>query len=306
MPSTYLVSTGTPLSLGSVTFYDVEHPDELPLEFKQNTVVQELIGGGRVVQTLGVQPKEIRWNGFLFEDNTVEVRVQDLTSMCAAGSTITLRFAQYTFDVIITDFKPSFYATNYAKYEIVCEVVQETCGLFQQNVQVSVDAQTNALFTSANNNAFALSMVDPTFNTSTLDLQTIQTNIQSVQSIASASQSSLQPILSMVNSASQVMSNYLTPLMALAPGQLSFSTFQQIANATKVLNALNLISGNLQNGQSALTIQAIGGDLIQLSSMYYGDPSLYTYIKEANNLTSYKLPPGVMTTLQIPPVPSSS
>lgn len=305
MPSTYLVSTGTPLSLGSVTFYDVEHPDELPLDFKQLTVVHELIGGGRVIQSLGIQPQEFRWSGYLFED-AVETRVKELAGLCAAGYSIPFTFAQYKFDVIITEFKPTFYSVNYAKYEIAVQIVADNSGLFTQAAIPSVDKQTNQLLTNANVHAWDLAKVDPVFVPDSINTADIQIKIQGVQSIASASQSQLAPILTEVQNAATLMNNYLTPLLALSGSQATYSVFQKISKAQKILNALNLVASNLQNGQSVVTVQAIGADLMQLASLYYGDPSLYTVIKEANNLTSFRLPSGSMTTLKIPPVPSSS
>src|ERR1700730_11320653 len=78
---------GTPLKIGGVTFYDEEPPQSLPIGLSQMQAVRQMIGGGRVIQTLGPQAKPISWKGRLFVvgNTTPRARAQQINRMHASG-----------------------------------------------------------------------------------------------------------------------------------------------------------------------------------------------------------------------------
>ena len=296
MPNLLTLTSGTPLSIGSVTFANIEHPEELPISFKQTTVKHELIGGGKVIQTFGTQPQDISWTGNLF-DSSVADRVRELSRLLADGRSVSLSYNEYRFDVIVTDFKATFYHEYWAKYEMTTEVIRDKCGLTSTSSATTLDSQTNALLSQAliNQQNVPVPPIDPSL------LANIQIQTSSIASLAAASQSDLQPILSNVNTALSGYQSFIAQLELVAPSVMTSSTFQQIGSVAKIINALTIVAKNLQNGQAPLTVPLMGGNLMQLAAQYYGDASQYTLLKEANNLTSFRLPTGVITNLVIPP-----
>jgi cytochrome c551/c552 len=69
------------------------------------------------------------------------------------------------------------------------------------------------------------------------------------------------------------------------------------------LNALILVSRNVQQGQAPRTVQVIGGSLATVAAKYYGDVSLTMQLAQANGLSTAQLPSGVFKTIILPPFP---
>jgi hypothetical protein len=210
-------STGTPISLGTVIFHNIEHPDELPFKFKQVTACHELIGGGRIIQTFGTQPEELTWTGNLF-DSSAEQRVFDLMAMLAAGELVEFAMGAYTFSVIITNFTAAMQHTYWYKYTISVQIVIDESGLYVKQPPINLDQQTTTALSQITTTADALSVIDPTFDPS--QALSLTTPLSDVSSISTASAADLAPTVAAVQSGQAYMTTYLVlgPIKPIGDG----------------------------------------------------------------------------------------
>jgi hypothetical protein len=93
--------------LGGFTFQDFEIPATICWGGEQRNVVQELIGGGRVVSALGFQPRDIGWAGRFRGPNALD-RAQQLEQMTRQGAAIPLSWGGLYYTVLIADFHADF------------------------------------------------------------------------------------------------------------------------------------------------------------------------------------------------------
>jgi hypothetical protein len=294
----------TPLSLGSVTFNSIEHPDELPLVLKQVTAVHEMIGGGRIVQTFGVQPQELKWEGNFF-DSSAQSRVQTLAQMLAAGTPVTLSQGNYNFTVIITDFNPTEYHQFWFKYSICCQIIEDNSGIYAKTAPLNIDQQTSTSLSQVVTNTNTLSNLDSTFDASSIQASTVQNNLSALSSISTATSAELAPSVAAIASSQAYLTSYIAPLAALSAGSMTSTQMTALATAVKIQNGLSVVNSNLSTGQAPLTISVMNASAYALASQYYGDVSQYGVIKAANGLNSPFTGP-TLTTLIIPTVASNN
>lgn len=148
-----------PLTLGGVQFNSIECPDELPIgATEQKLVVIELVGGGRIVQPLGIQPKPVSWKGRFWSSlDYIEGRIQQLRSYQVAGSQQSLTYLTESWTCVVKEFTPTWRG-GYCDYSITVEIV-------------SGGALTNTSFPTVN------SQVDGNNSAITSQLQTLAQQI---------------------------------------------------------------------------------------------------------------------------------
>jgi hypothetical protein len=280
-----------PFTVGGISLGD-QNPFEGPngnqeglsdLGSKQKAVVREYAGGIVTAQLYGSFPKTISWCGKLFGGDAID-RSFELQKLCDNGQQITLEWSQFSFDGFVEDYQVTARAPNQIDYKMV----------FRPVVNNSTVTGGNAL---ANNDPFA-STVANAQNTMTqqaaspasgaglpssvqqgvtsLD-QTINQALQqtggSVSNISSTTAQNLQGQISSLQNQLAPIINGSDPLAASAAADL---------NGT--LSALNVAFGSASN-PSITTIQTVNPNLYQLAAQYYGDPTLYWVIQDANDLS---------------------
>lgn len=112
------------LTLGGVAFQDMEVPERISFGGRQSVVVQQLIGGGRVVQALGIDDGEITFSG-IFSGNDAVGRSQSLDAARALGAPLPLVWDGFYYTVIIQEFAADYYKTNLIPFSIVCVVISD-------------------------------------------------------------------------------------------------------------------------------------------------------------------------------------
>jgi hypothetical protein len=112
------------LTLGGVPFQDMEVPEKITFGGKQRVAVQNLIGGGRVVEVLGLDDGEISFSGIFFGADAAS-RVQMLDAARALGTALPLVWDSFFYTVIISDFKAEYRKSNLIPFSIVCIVVSD-------------------------------------------------------------------------------------------------------------------------------------------------------------------------------------
>ncbi|OZB40983.1 MAG: hypothetical protein B7X48_02755 [Acidiphilium sp. 34-60-192] len=94
------MTTQQSVVLGSVTLRGFEVPEQIVFGGGQRLAVHELIGGGRVIDTLGAAAEEIEFSG-VFSGPDAALRVQSLDVARAAGLALPLSWGDFSYSVII-------------------------------------------------------------------------------------------------------------------------------------------------------------------------------------------------------------
>lgn len=294
-----------PLTIGWVTFTHLEHPEELAFPITQMIAMQQLIGGGRSVQSLGPQPDPWKWSGNLF-DNTALSRANDLSIMAKDGKTRNLVWGPYSFNVIVSKFIPTHLQQFWIKYDIEVTYVSDAPGATNSIPSPSVDQLTLTLYQQANDRAKALSNIDTSANGPTTWLPTlvsIGNSLTALGPIANAAFPAIQPISAAINTLAATVSAYVLPLQSLTPNP---TIAQQIMLGFGVLNNLRIVNNNLSSGTGTTSVFSPGLSAYHLAAQYYGDASQYGLIMQVNKLASPFIPAGGQQKIIIPPATSTN
>lgn len=138
----------TPLTLGQVTFATYEIPQRINFGGQQALSVKQLVGGQRVVDAMGRVDDDISWSG-LFFGTTALFRARFLDNMRVQGLPLTLTWSQFSYSVVIKDFKPNYERSYQIPYSIVCQVVQDLTKPIPILVPASYNDAVQALLTEA-------------------------------------------------------------------------------------------------------------------------------------------------------------
>ena len=297
------VAGGSPytLTLGSVRFADLEHPTKLPIPLAQQIAVHQQAGGTRTVQTFGAQPGDITWSGLLFYRQATE-RAGELRKMCALGKPVPLRWGAWSWRVIVAKADLVIHHQFEIAYTVTCTVISDKTSHATNAVIQSIDAKNQALYDQILARFNALNQLDPTTTSWNTSISAVGSQLGVASPLSSATPAQISQALQQVTSTIGLVSPYVSALQSSTGTNVS----QQLFTAQGILSGLQVISSNLASGNPAATIVVASGSLFTLAAQHYGDPSLWTTIAAANNLTSPFLPTGTSTTLAIPPKPTVS
>lgn len=112
------------LTLGGVSFQDMEVPEAISFGGAQRLSTQRLLGGGRVVNALGFDDGEISFSGIFSGPDAVE-RAQLLDAARVAGSALPLAWDRLFYVVVISEFSASYQKTNLIPFSLKCTVVED-------------------------------------------------------------------------------------------------------------------------------------------------------------------------------------
>lgn len=312
--------TAVRLRLGSFTFLDFEVPERIAFGARQQTVIHRLVGGKRTIDLLGEDWDAIQWSG-IFTGSSTSARVQALERMRAAGKQVVLTLDDISFTVVLAEFIPVYEFAYKRPYSIKLEVVK------RNDAPVYADALTASLDALINSDiGKALDLANIINVQAVTDAVTaVQSAVAAVSDIATATVDAVQTIVRPIIAAQvliqqtigklEASATAITTLGGLIPGnpvsKAVNNVLTQVDLATRtpalyqlqdVLGRLNknVTSGTTANGVQTVTLS--GGNLYQVASDYYGDPSQWTVIAAANGLTDPQLT-GIHT-LTIPVIKS--
>jgi hypothetical protein len=112
------------VTLGDVSFQDFEVPEKISFGGTQRLAVQELIGGGRVVDALGYDDGEISFSGIFSGDDAAQ-RAQTLDTERAAGAVLALFWDQYFYNVVIAEFAADYEKPWWIPFALRCIVASD-------------------------------------------------------------------------------------------------------------------------------------------------------------------------------------
>lgn len=112
------------LTLGQVTFATYEIPQTINFGGVQALSVKQLVGGQRIVDAMGRVDDDITFSGIFF-GSTATFRARFLDNMRVQGLPLPLTWSQFSYSVVIKDFKANFERFYQIPYSITCTVIQD-------------------------------------------------------------------------------------------------------------------------------------------------------------------------------------
>lgn len=116
--------TNAALTLGGVPFKNMEVPEKINFGGKQRLAIQNLIGGGRVISTLGLDDGTISFSG-IFSGADAVSRAQQLDVARALGAQLPLVWNGFYYVVVIEQFTAEYRKPGLIPFSIACVVVTD-------------------------------------------------------------------------------------------------------------------------------------------------------------------------------------
>lgn len=114
------------VTLGSVVLTGWEVPEKMPFGGAQKLIVHKFPGGGRVVDALGRDDRDVSWSGYLRSDLTGDAmaRAQQLDAIRLAGKAVSLVWGGTQQQVVVSQFLCDYTMSGHLlPYSITCVVV---------------------------------------------------------------------------------------------------------------------------------------------------------------------------------------
>lgn len=143
------MTTQQSVVLGSVTLRGFEVPEQIVFGGGQRLAVHELIGGGRVIDTLGAAAEEIEFSG-VFSGPDAALRVQSLDAARAAGLALPLSWGDFSYSVIIAELSVHYQKPWWVPYALRLIVVEDPISVVASSVvQAGLDIASATGFAGA-------------------------------------------------------------------------------------------------------------------------------------------------------------
>ncbi|MDE1139978.1 MAG: hypothetical protein PW999_10045 [Paraburkholderia tropica] len=304
------------LILGDFAFQDFEIPEVLPFGGDQRLAIKKLVGGTRVIDALGPDPRPIEWSGIFFPTAAQSAldRALTLQQMRDAAQPVALSWDELYLLVYIRTFEPEV-RSGRIPYRITCEVLQDLTAPVYADALDDADDLINGDLDSAN--TLTSGIGDSTL---TSLMSSVSSAVSSVSTFVGASLSTVASVLQPINSAMQRVSALIAstdttlasvgvpagilPSVSIASNVTIFTAQLTACNTQTSLLQLSGLLGRMttnlgQINSSGRTITVGGGNLFDIAAKEYGDASAWTQIAQANNLSDPTL--AGVSTLIIPP-----
>jgi hypothetical protein len=112
------------VTLGGVPFRDFEVPEKITFGGAQRVAVNRLIGGGRVVNTLGGDDGEIHFCG-VFSGDDAASRAQLLDAARTLGTAIPLAWGTFFYMVVLAEFEAEYTKPWWIPFALRCVVATD-------------------------------------------------------------------------------------------------------------------------------------------------------------------------------------
>jgi hypothetical protein len=320
------------LVLGDFVFQDMEIPESIPFGGSQQLAVKKLIGGGRVIDAMGTDPKPIEWSGTFFptaDGQSALDRAQQIQGMKDDGRPLQLSWDQILLYVYIKDFEPD-YRFGRIPYKISFEILVDATQPFSAATGTPLDTGADDgqqdVDDLIGNDVYAASNLAAELTSGISSLMgDVVSAINAVTSFVGAVESVVAPIMQTVcglmnavsilsgtvdgtlNSASSPggVASSTSPMANLAAYEAQLAANSQQTSLVQLQALLGRILKNLQQVNSSVkTVTVSGGNLFDVAAKQYGDPTAWTVIAQANGLADPQLT-GIVT-LIIPPYSGAS
>ena len=305
----------TTLALGQFVFKDFQIPESIGFGGEQKLSVKRLVGGAKVVDSLGYDPSAPAWSGVFFGNNAMN-DATTLKAMMQGGKSYPLDWDALSYTVVIQSLKLDFRKPFYIPYSIVCEVVTDK----SQQVDYRELGVNGAIMEDAGT---ASDLVDQISSPPlTLSMASLTTAIGKVSDFAKATQSTVNSVLAplatvqaqanlLIASTEKTLSNVATvggllPNNPIAKNVAQLGNYVAAAQSSPLLVRLSSVLGRIgtnigQINSSVRVVTVPGGNLLDIASKQYGDAMGWTAIAAANPALKGETQLSGVTTLTIPP-----
>lgn len=307
------------LTLGPITFANYEIPPSINFGGQQALSTKKLVGGERIIDSMGRDDDEITWSG-RFRGSTGLFRARYLDNLRVQGMQMPLFYSQFNYTVVIKSFKASFERFYEIPYTITVEVLIDNTKPLSTLFPVSYnDAVENMLIESQD---LAAIILDPSVSSATVILAQTLNAIPDISNASANELASVGQSIGNVGVATENVIESTTNAIFGAVGGLTAmkvpeiksqasalpndelaAALAQLSNCYIMQNLMINMQANLDlisQGANGVTITVNGANLFQLAAKYYADATLWTTIARANNLVDTIIEPGVIRTLVIP------
>ncbi|MFM0630777.1 LysM peptidoglycan-binding domain-containing protein [Paraburkholderia xenovorans] len=303
--------------LGDFVFQEMEIPESIPFGGQHLLSTKKLIGGARVVDALGPDPKPLEWSGTFFptpDGQSALARALTLKQIFDAGKPVYLSWDSLYYQVLIANYDPD-YRFGRIPYRISCVIIADLTAPVYQDFAPDADDLINGDLDTAD--TLSSSVGDSTLTGLMTTLKTAAAKVGTfVNAAKSEVNSVLQPlhavsnqVLSLIGKVDSTLASVGVPGGVLpgvpAIANIAALTSQLSANSVQIsLLRLKAVTGRMalnlgQINSSVRTITVPGGNLFDIAAHQYGDATAWTVIAQANGLTDPQLV-GI-TQLTIPP-----
>lgn len=307
----------TTVNLGQFQFALFEIPSKISWGGSQRMAVHELVGGQRVIDTMGRADRALEWSGLFMGLNATE-RARFLDTLRVQGAAQTLTFGQFKYSVLVKEFHAEYERFYQIPYRIELEVIADLANPVNTVAPPSIDSD---IITDYNVCGILAAQVNDSSLLSLL--ATVGNAIANISAFAYAAKSQIasvsQPlasaqsrILALIGISNGVLAGATTfgAVIPSSPGGAA-SLIAQTSNMGQLnsLNQLTMVVGRMAANLGAVsaspnTVTTAGGNLFSIAGQQYGDPTAWTGIAKANNLTDPFIQGS--KTLNIPKLPDTA
>lgn len=302
------------MKLGDFTFERFEVPEGLATKVSQITAVHKFPGGKRTIDAMGPDYEPISWSG-RFQGANSEARYRALERLVSAGLPVVLSWSEFSYLVIPQTISRDFQRKYQILYSIACEVVEDRAASLAPAPGPSLDEMIDGDSVTAGDLAGLIN--DSGLNDA---IDAVQGAVDDVDSFITATTAQVNSVLLPIADAQTRVSELIESADATVVGAATLggvlpsnpitsnvASLNQQINAMTVLpnlyglgSVLGRMTKNLTSKQqSGKQITTAGGDLYRVAAAEYGDPSGWTGIAKANDLTDPQID-GVQT-ITVPP-----
>lgn len=195
----------TGITLGGIRFSEWEIPERVPFGGRHHVAVHRMIGGKRVVDALGPDPRRLSWSG-RFRGASALGRARALDGMRAAGRQVACTYMGLHWLVVVTQFDADAERPYEIPYTISCEVVQDSA-------QAVIGAAVSGLSSLMGGDlSTAASIVTGSIGTAAV--AGLSTSVDGAGDLATPSSATLAALATSVSTASAALSTRLATLDA--------------------------------------------------------------------------------------------
>ncbi len=186
--------TDTVIRLGNFEFGGLEVPQQINFGGKQQIVQHELIGGVRVLDSLGKSDSDISWSGLMTGPDAI-TRAQTLNQLRVNGETLSLQWFSLNYSVIIASFEANTEKFYQVTYTITLKVLTDNANpISTKNIIGFNEAIRNDLTTA---NTLSAQVNVPAVTTS---MAALTAAVDAVPTFNGASQATTAPVTSLLQS----------------------------------------------------------------------------------------------------------
>lgn len=314
----------TKMTIGGVRLIGWEIPEEIPFGGVQRVAVNQFLGSNkREVQILGAQPNQIAWEGRFYYDGALK-RAKLFDQMRITGDPVELKWGEWKYLVVITEFIYTLHNIYQIRYNITLEVVKDLSDPLGIGAELglldSILAGIQEVMDFINDIADKIDEINSIVRGYVEKIRRVLKSVTGTarrlyssvtrlgSSIIKAPQNVMTGITQDVNSLVHMTDNLISDLGISDPGATFLSSvFERPTNPTVgsipvpatgndpmiqlvgMNNAAKRLSdylARLQRPPFVTTTKTIESNVFQVASEFYGDINAWEVIAETNGLTA--------------------